>query len=780
MKASIIICTYNRADTLSLALECLQWQSYDNFEVIVVNGPSIDHTEEVLDKWGKKITVLNNPEKNPCISRNMATNIATGDILCFIDDDSEPDTPWLANIMHEFNDPAVGGVTGPTFDSFGVKIKHRGFLCDSMCYGYNLDARHPRYCLPDADPFIMTHGCNMSFRRCVLEKVGGFLEELVIYHEEPEICRRIIDAGYKIVNTAYVSMVHQVVTTTTADTNIRCRSKGMIDPFHPIKNKLYLIALWGKKKHRNHDYAQIARNRVSVSLLDAKYRYDSESLTTDEYQRYLQGATKDQDETTRVLKWFSSLEKNANVIVKPFSAKLTTDEYHRYQEGATKALKWFLNIGNKANFIPPKIKPKPPHRLVKFQDDTQKPERKLTICLLLWSLDDLSNNMVKDFTLLAKVLANRGHEIHLVGSTRDHERSFLAGNIHYHYINYSDQKSILNINDDANTSLALACKYYNKVLELRTTRLIDVVMGSIYGTTSLFCHLDKSLNTVLSRGPIPEISGKNHSDLSNTNHNKSLMALQSFTVNQARHIRTLKNFSTPGATYGYFEDLNPEDQMFFVPGDLKGVAPYPASGDDDEKIRIMFTGPLEDKNGVDVLPAAVTKLMLDFDHIELIVADYDQAIFPTSHRSCSDFMVQYQGTTMEERVYFLGNISAEDRQHQYALCDISCWPSLDKSGSLPVIEAMSFGKPVVGWGAGGIFDAIVQGEAGLLAQSGDISSLVDCLKLLVTNRPLRKKLGKAARTCYENLFSFEKYGQAMEKHFYRIATVNGENKEVTS
>ena len=55
MRVSIVICTLNRAKSLGETLECLRHQNYDEFEVVVVNGPSTDNTEEVVGVWADRL-----------------------------------------------------------------------------------------------------------------------------------------------------------------------------------------------------------------------------------------------------------------------------------------------------------------------------------------------------------------------------------------------------------------------------------------------------------------------------------------------------------------------------------------------------------------------------------------------------------------------------------------------------------------------------------------------------------------------------------------------------
>src|SRR3990167_8465816 len=72
-------------------IECLHNQTYQNFETILAQ------------------------EKGCVHALNNALNRAKGDIFVRVDDDVEMPRHWLENLIRPFDDPVVGGCTGPTF-----------------------------------------------------------------------------------------------------------------------------------------------------------------------------------------------------------------------------------------------------------------------------------------------------------------------------------------------------------------------------------------------------------------------------------------------------------------------------------------------------------------------------------------------------------------------------------------------------------------------------------------------------------------------------------------
>lgn len=90
MKFSIIIPVYNVEKYISKCLESIKKQTYDNFEVIIVNDGSPDGSQKIIDEFVKKDNRFHSYKKeNGGLSdaRNFGLNYVTGDCILFIDSD---------------------------------------------------------------------------------------------------------------------------------------------------------------------------------------------------------------------------------------------------------------------------------------------------------------------------------------------------------------------------------------------------------------------------------------------------------------------------------------------------------------------------------------------------------------------------------------------------------------------------------------------------------------------------------------------------------------------
>lgn len=90
---SVILPTYNRATSLRWAIDSVLCQTWGDFELIVVDDGSTDHTHEVVERVeDERLRFISYPEqRGASAARNEGINISRGDFIAFQDSDDE----WL-------------------------------------------------------------------------------------------------------------------------------------------------------------------------------------------------------------------------------------------------------------------------------------------------------------------------------------------------------------------------------------------------------------------------------------------------------------------------------------------------------------------------------------------------------------------------------------------------------------------------------------------------------------------------------------------------------------
>lgn len=191
MNVSVVIATYNRRDLLRRTLESVASQSHAPHEVIIADDGSTDSTPELAAEF-PQVTFLRQENRGSSAARNLGVQRATGDVVAFTDDDCVVPPDWLERIVDGYErHPEVAGVGGYMEAPAGV-------LEGSVVARYEQYLTRELYNARDEE-IVAGYDCpcggtnNMSFRRAVLEEVGGFDESF-----PPRVWGEDADLKYRV------------------------------------------------------------------------------------------------------------------------------------------------------------------------------------------------------------------------------------------------------------------------------------------------------------------------------------------------------------------------------------------------------------------------------------------------------------------------------------------------------------------------------------------------------------------------------------------------------
>ena len=100
---SVIIPAYNAEKTIVRAIQSVQNQSYNDFEIIVVNDGSIDSTKDICEEYvrnNSRIRIINKKNGGLSSARNAGIREAQGELISFLDSDDEY-LPYYLEKMHD-------------------------------------------------------------------------------------------------------------------------------------------------------------------------------------------------------------------------------------------------------------------------------------------------------------------------------------------------------------------------------------------------------------------------------------------------------------------------------------------------------------------------------------------------------------------------------------------------------------------------------------------------------------------------------------------------------
>ena len=190
LSVSIIMPTYNRAESLALTLGSLTTQKFPitDYEILVVDNASTDSTKLVTeslirDNPHHQILYFYEPVPGLLSGRHRGAKEARGTFFVFVDDDIDADPEWLQAIVETFADSSVqlvGGRNLPRYairppswlDRFWATTPYGG----RACFYLSLLDLGERMLDIDAD---YVWGLNFAIRRQALFDLGGFHPDVI-------------------------------------------------------------------------------------------------------------------------------------------------------------------------------------------------------------------------------------------------------------------------------------------------------------------------------------------------------------------------------------------------------------------------------------------------------------------------------------------------------------------------------------------------------------------------------------------------------------------------
>ena len=222
-QVSVIVCTYNRAESLRDTLRALQAQMVSDglaFEVVVVDNNSRDHTPAVVEACahgrGRPIRYIFEPVQGLSHARNRGIREARGELLAFTDDDVVPDADWVEALWQaaeRFQADAVGGRILPLWAKEPPAwLAGQQPLLESLAL---LDGG-PEPVMNGIHTAYRIYGANMAFRKAIFSEIGAFRTDLGVVGskqmrgDETDFLVRAHHAGKRLLYAPQAVVHHKV------------------------------------------------------------------------------------------------------------------------------------------------------------------------------------------------------------------------------------------------------------------------------------------------------------------------------------------------------------------------------------------------------------------------------------------------------------------------------------------------------------------------------------------------------------------------------------------
>ena len=221
MRITAAICTHNRAALLPAAIESLLAQSLPptDYELLVIDNASTDATPQVMQRYltaSGSVTLRSavQPVLGLSHARNLAVEMAAGEIIAFMDDDAVATPGWLEALLDVYaihpEAWAVGGKVLPVWDG-----ERPVWLTDDLL---------PQLSMLDLGDAVrrlnvgeQLYGVNFSCRRCAFNVLDLFRPDIgrqgviLLGSEESEFQQRVLRQDQALIYTPHAVVKHRVM-----------------------------------------------------------------------------------------------------------------------------------------------------------------------------------------------------------------------------------------------------------------------------------------------------------------------------------------------------------------------------------------------------------------------------------------------------------------------------------------------------------------------------------------------------------------------------------------
>ena len=395
----------------------------------------------------------------------------------------------------------------------------------------------------------------------------------------------------------------------------------------------------------------------------------------------------------------------------------------------------------------------------------------LRICLLSQAYPpDKFDGVGRSTQLLARGLAELGHEVHVI--TRGQvEQTIASEGTQVHKIvlrlnRYTRYRHLAATHSTLNYSHTV----YDKVRQLQRRHGIQLVDSPLWQVEGLVTERSGLLPVVVR--PVTAI--RQIAELQNNRDPDRLMLgdLEQALLERASFLAANSQATVKALTNVYQIPLSVPHEVLPY-----GIAPVPdaevrlydcarpdpaspdpgAAGPGHRPLDILFLGRLEKRKGIVDLLAAIPKVVAAAPYVRFTIAGADNSLydgFQARTGQTYPAWFAHHHPDMAPYVQFLGGVSDEQLNRLYQSCDLFVAPSLYESFGLIYLEAMNYGKAVVGCRAGGIPEVVDDGVTGILVEPEAPQALAEAILRLVRSPELLHTMGAAGRRRLLDRFTY--------------------------
>lgn len=217
-KISLIIVNYNGGALLRNCLEGIKKQTFQDFEIIIVDNFSADDSREDIETFLRKVGISNKfkiimLDRNTGFSQGniQGLRVSKSSIIATLNNDTKPEEGWLEELLKALDKNPKVGICASKLVVYGTNsIDSAGDCFTQFLKG---DKRGEGQHIGEFDkPDFVFGACAGAalYRREMIEKIGFLDEDFFLIHEDTDLNFRTQLAGWKVLYVPTAVVHHKV------------------------------------------------------------------------------------------------------------------------------------------------------------------------------------------------------------------------------------------------------------------------------------------------------------------------------------------------------------------------------------------------------------------------------------------------------------------------------------------------------------------------------------------------------------------------------------------